>query len=77
MEIMRWVKLIAALSPLIGLGAVGTFLAIFYRPLSQILKRFNCGDLIRLKIGPLEIERRPRPKHARALRRKRQQSTRQ
>ncbi len=73
-ELIRWVKLIILAWPLIGFVATFGFLMVFYRPLRQILERFNCCDLVRLKIGPLEIEKRRRRKRAGNLRRERKQS---
>ena len=53
-----------------GLIAIGTLFAIFRRPLRQILEQFNCGDLIRLKLGPLEIEKQSSRKAVRSHHRK-------
>lgn len=57
-EIIRWVKLITVVCPFIGLIGILAFLVVFYRPLRRILEQFNCSDLVRLKIGPLEMEKR-------------------
>ena len=73
MEIMRWVKFITVVWPLIGLIATLAFLAVFYRPLRRILKRFDCKEVERIKIGPIEIVKQSRPKHTRTLRRKKTQ----
>jgi hypothetical protein len=67
MEIMKWVNFIAVVLPLICFIAI---LAIFHRPLRQILEQFNCGDLIRLKLGPLEIEKQGSRKLVRSHHRK-------
>jgi len=67
-EIMRWVKFISVVWPLIGFIVILAFLVVFYRPLRRILEQFNCSDLVRLKIGPLEIEKRGSRKHTGALR---------
>lgn len=56
-ELIRLVKLITFAWTLIGLLTPFGFLIVFYRPVRNILQRFNCSDLVRLKIGPLEIER--------------------
>jgi hypothetical protein len=69
-EIMKWVNFITVVCPLVGLIAILAFFAVFYRPLRQILEQFNCCDLIRLKLGPLEIEKRRSRKPVRTRRRK-------
>lgn len=74
---MRWVKFITVVWPLIGFIATFGFLMVFYRPLRQILERFNCRDVERIKLGPVEIVKQSRPKQTRTLRRKKNQSTRQ
>ena len=70
MDIMRWVKFITIVWPLVCFMAVLAFLLVFYRPLRQILEQFNCREVVRIKIGPIEIVKQSRPKHARTLRRK-------
>ena len=65
-----WVNLITVALPFMGFIAIAAFFAIFHRPLRQILEQFNCGDLIRLKLGPLEIEKLPSRKPARTRNRK-------
>ena len=69
-EIMRWVRFITLICPLLGLIAIVAFLLVFYRPLCRILEQFNCRDVLRIKIGPIEIEKQPRSKPTRTLRRK-------
>lgn len=41
---------------------------LFRRPLRRILERFDCKDVLRIRIGPLEIEKQSRSKHARTVR---------
>ena len=77
MEIMRWVRFVTVVWPLIGFVAIFAFLVVFYRPLRRILEQFNCEDVERIKIGPIEIVKQSRPRHTRTLRRKKSQSTRQ
>ena len=72
-EIMRWVKFITVVWPLIGFIATLAFLVVFYRPLRRILEQFNCSDVVRIKIGPIEIVKQIRPKHTHTLRRKKTQ----
>ena len=69
-EIMKWVNFITVVWPLIGFIAILAFFAVFHRPLRQILEQFNCRDVIRLKLGPLEIEKRRSRKPARTRNRK-------
>jgi len=73
---MRWVKFISVVWPLIGLVWTLGFFVAFYRPLRRILEQFNCRDVVRIKIGPIEIVKQSRPKHTCTLRRKKNQSTR-
>lgn len=70
-KIMKWVNFITVVWPLIGFIAILAFFAAFHRPLRQILEQFNCCDLIRLKLGPLEIEKRRSRKPVRTRSRKR------
>jgi len=65
-----WVNLIAVALPFMGFIAIAAFFAIFHRPVRQILEQFNCCDLIRLKLGPLEIEKGRSRKPVRFRRRK-------
>jgi hypothetical protein len=74
---MRWVRFVTVVWPLIGFVAIFAFLVVFYRPLRRILEQFNCRDVERIKIGPIEIVKQSRPQHTRTLRRKKSQSTRQ
>ena len=76
-EIMRWVKFITIVWPLIGFIATLVLLVVFYRPLCRIVDRFDCQEVERIKIGPIEIVKQSRPKHTCTLRRKKNQSTRQ
>ncbi len=69
-EIMKWVNFITVVLRLIGFIAIFAFFAVFHRPLRQILEQFNCCDLIRLKLGPLEIEKRRGRKPVRSRSRK-------
>ena len=64
-EIMRWVKFMTIVWPLIGIIATLALLAVFYRPLCRILDRFDCQEVERIKIGPIEIVKRSRPRHTR------------
>ena len=75
-EIMRWVKFITVVWPLVGFIAFLAFLVVFYRPVRRILEQFDCRDVERIKIGPIEIVKQSRPKHTCTLRRKKDQSTR-
>ncbi len=68
-EIMSWVKFITVVWPLIGFIAILAFLVVFYRPLRRILEQFNCRDVVRIKIGPIEIVKRSRPMYTRTRRR--------
>lgn len=74
---MRWVKFITVVWPLFGFIAILAFLLVFYRPLRQILEQFNCRDVVRIRIGPIEVVKHSRAKHTRTRRRKKNQSTRQ
>ena len=74
---MRWVKFITVVWPVIAFIAMLASLAVFHRPLCRILEQFNCSDLVRLKIVPLEIEKRAGRKRTGAPRRKKRQSARQ
>ena len=76
-EIMRWVKFITVVWPLIGFVAILAFLLVFYGPLRRILEQFNCRDVVRIRIGPIEIVKQSRPKHTCTLRRKKNQPTRE
>jgi len=76
-EIISWMKFITVVWPLIGLIAILPFLVVFYRPLRRILEQFNCRDVERIKIGPVEIVKQSRPKRMHTVRRKKNQSTRQ
>jgi hypothetical protein len=69
-EIMKWVNFITVVWPLIGFIAILALFAAFHRPLRQILEQFNCCDLIRIKLGPLEIEKGRSRKPVRSRRRK-------
>jgi hypothetical protein len=73
MEIIRWVKFITVVWPLIIFIAMLAFLVIFFRPLYRILARFDCKEVERFKIGPIEIVKQSRPKHKRNLRREKNQ----
>jgi hypothetical protein len=57
METVRWVRLVAILWPIMGFAAIAFFFALFSRQMRRILERFNCGELRRFRIGPLEIEK--------------------
>jgi hypothetical protein len=74
-EIMRWVKFITVVSPLIIFISTLVSLLVFYRPLRGIIEQFNCNDVERLKIGPLEIVKRSRPQNTRIRRRVRRGQT--
>lgn len=75
-EIMRWAKFMTVLWPLIVSAPIFVFLVFLRRPLRQILERFNCGQVSRIRIGPLEIEKQSRSGRASAPRRTRRGSTR-
>jgi len=75
-ELVRSVKVIILAWPVIGSTAIMAFLVVFRRPLRRILEQFNCTDVERIKIGPIEIVKQGRPKHTRNLRRKKNPSTR-
>lgn len=64
--IMRWLKFITMVRPIIGLIATLAVLLVFNRPIRQILEQFNCSDVVRFRIGPFEIEKSSRRKPARA-----------
>jgi hypothetical protein len=66
-EIMRWVKFITIVWPLIGFIATLVLLVVFYRPLCRIVDRFDCQEVERIKIGPIEIVKGHRSGHTRAL----------
>jgi hypothetical protein len=65
-----WVNLITVALSFMGFIAIGVFFVILHRPLRHILEQFNCGDLIRLKLGPLEIEKQSSRKPVRSHHRK-------
>jgi hypothetical protein len=67
---VRWVKVITVIWPLISFGGIVVFFLLFHRPLRQILEQFNCCDLVRFRLGPLEIEKQPRGKPVRTHARK-------
>lgn len=64
-EIIKWVKIITVIWPIIWFVAVLAFLAVYSRPLGRILERFNCEDLERIRIGPFEAVKRCRPNKTR------------
>jgi len=66
-EIMRWVQFITIVWPLIGFTATLALLVVFHRPLRRILDRFDCQEVERIKIGPIEIVKQSRPGHTRGL----------
>ena len=68
-ELIRSVKVITLAWPLIGFIATLAFLLVFYRPLCRILEQFNCRNVVRIKIGPIEIVKQSRPKQTRTRRR--------
>ena len=70
LEVMGWLKLVAAIWPFAGLTVIVAILVVFYRQVRQILAQFNCGDLIRFRLGPLEIEKQSSRKPVRSHRRK-------
>lgn len=57
-ELIRWVKIISLVWPLVWTISVLVFLIPFYRPLRRIVEEFNCSELLRIKIGPIEIVKR-------------------
>ena len=61
-EIIRWAKFVTVVWPLIIFISTLAFLLVFYRPLCRILEQFDCSDVARIKIGPIEIVKRSRPK---------------
>jgi beta-lactamase regulating signal transducer with metallopeptidase domain len=52
---MRWVKIATVLWAFIGVAATLAFLVVYCRPLRRILEQFNCEDVERIRIGPIEI----------------------
>ena len=69
-EFIRSVNVIILPWPIIGIVAIVAFLVVFYRPIRQILERFNCEAVERIKIGPIEIVKQRRHKRESNLRRK-------
>jgi hypothetical protein len=76
-QITGWVKFIAMLWPLMQFVMRLVFLVLFRHPLRQILERFDCSDVSRIKIWPLEVEKQSRSRRARTPRRTRRRSARQ
>lgn len=75
-ELMRWVKFIIVVWPVIAFIPILVFFVVFHRPLRQILERFNCEDIASMKIGPIEFVKQRRPKRTRTCRGKKNHSTR-
>jgi hypothetical protein len=69
-------KFMTVLWPLIVFVSIIVFLVLFRRPLRQILERFDCSDVSRLRMGPFEIEKQSCPKHTRAHRRRKKRPSR-
>jgi hypothetical protein len=72
---VRWVKFITVVWPLIGFIANWAFRVVFRRAPRRIPEQLNCSDIESIKIG-IEIVKQRRPNHTCALRRKKNQSTR-
>jgi len=70
LEVMGLVKLVAAIWPLAGFTVIVAILVVFYRQVRKILEQFNCCDLTRFRLGPLEIEKQSSRKPVRSRRRK-------
>lgn len=69
-ELIRPVKVIILPWPIIGIIAILVFLVVFYRPIRQILEQFNCEDVERIRIGPIEIVKQRRRKRTSNVSRK-------
>ena len=76
-ETVRWLKLITIAWPVIGFIGMLAFLAVFHRPLRRILEQFDCRNVIRIKIGFIEIVKQNPHNHTCTIRRKKNQSTRE
>ena len=79
MEIMGWLKFITVVWPVIAFIGLLAFLVVFHRPLRQILKRFDCEDVVRMTIGirGIELQKRRDAKHTRTRPRGKRRSARQ
>ncbi len=65
---MGLAKFVTVLWPLTLFVSVLSIYVLFRRPLGRILKRFDCNDVLRIRIGPVEIEKQSRSKRARTVR---------